>query len=54
MGQVRVTTGHVDRDRTVAGEGELILEEVQLEGKKAQPIGEFIKGHAGFVGSELG
>lgn len=44
LGQVRVTTG----------EGELILEEVQLEGKKAQPIGEFIKGHAGFVGSELG
>ncbi len=39
--------------RVTAGEGELILIEVQLEGKKAQPIGEFIKGHPGFVGSEL-
>ncbi|MBI5422423.1 methionyl-tRNA formyltransferase [Candidatus Peregrinibacteria bacterium] len=44
LGQVRVTTG----------DGELVLEEVQMEGKKAQPIGEFIKGHPAFVGTVLG
>lgn len=44
LGQVRVTTG----------DGELVLEDVQMEGKKAQPIGEFIKGHSGFVGTVLG
>ncbi len=43
LGQVRVTTG----------EGGLILKEVQLEGKKAQPIEEFLKGQQGFEGSIL-
>jgi len=40
--------------RVTAGDGELILIEVQLEGKNAQPMAEFIKGHADFVGAELG
>jgi methionyl-tRNA formyltransferase len=39
--------------RVTAGEGEIILKVVQMEGKKAQPIGEFIKGHPELIGSEL-
>lgn len=36
------------------GRGSLELLEVQMEGKKAQPITEFTKGQKGFVGSSFG
>lgn len=38
----------------VAGEGLLALEEVQLAGKRAMGIAEFLRGQRGFVGSRLG
>ncbi len=38
----------------LTGEGLLALEEVQLEGKKRLPIGEFLKGHAVQEGTVLG
>ena len=36
------------------GKDALILNEIQMEGKKPQPIGEFVKGYKDFVGSVLG
>jgi methionyl-tRNA formyltransferase len=47
-------TSELDQVRVTTGDGELILAEVQLEGKKAQTIAEFIKGHQGLIGNELG
>ena len=38
----------------VTGEGLLALEEVQLAGKRAMGITEFLRGQRGFVGSRLG
>jgi len=38
----------------VTGEGLLALEEVQLAGKRAMGIAEFLRGQRGFVGSRLG
>jgi len=38
----------------VTGEGLLVLEEVQLAGKRAMGIAEFLRGQRGFVGSRLG
>jgi len=38
----------------VTGEGLLALEEVQLAGKRAMGIEEFLRGQRGFVGSRLG
>ena len=38
----------------VAGEGRLALEEVQLEGRRAMKIAQFLRGHPGFVGARLG
>ena len=37
----------------VAGEGVLWLQEVQLAGKRPQPIDAFLRGAAGLVGSRL-
>jgi methionyl-tRNA formyltransferase len=37
----------------VTGEGKLILREVQLAGKRAMAIEEFVRGQRGFVGSHL-
>lgn len=36
------------------GVGMLLLEEVQLAGKRAMPVKEFVRGHRGFIGSRLG
>ncbi|MFA5925386.1 MAG: methionyl-tRNA formyltransferase [Parcubacteria group bacterium] len=36
------------------GKGIIILEEVQLEGKKAVPISDFLKGNQNFIGSRIG
>ncbi len=38
----------------VTGEGLLVLQEVQLEGKRPLPIGDFLRGARGFVGERLG
>ncbi len=38
----------------VTGEGLLVLEEVQLAGKRGMGIAEFLRGQRGFVGSRLG
>jgi methionyl-tRNA formyltransferase len=38
----------------ITGEGVLLLEEVQLAGKRAMPADVFIRGHRDFVGSRLG
>jgi len=38
----------------VTGDGRLLLEEVQLEGKKAMPIQALLNGYRTFVGSRLG
>jgi methionyl-tRNA formyltransferase len=38
----------------VAGEGVLVLDEVQLAGKKPTPIAAFLAGARGFIGSALG
>ena len=38
----------------VTGRGVLWLEEVQLAGKRATPIGAFLQGARGFVGGRLG
>ncbi len=38
----------------VTGQGALILEEVQLAGKRAMPAREFARGQRGFVGAKLG
>jgi len=44
-----------DGDILVAtGEGTIELLMVQMEGKKAQPIDEFVRGYKDFVGSKLG
>jgi len=37
----------------VAGEGALLLEEVQLAGKRAMSVADFIRGRRGFAGSHL-
>ena len=36
------------------GQGLLLLEELQLAGKRALPIGDFLRGRRGFIGSVLG
>jgi len=36
------------------GKGLLLLEEVQLAGKRAMPAAEFVRGQRGFVGAKLG
>jgi methionyl-tRNA formyltransferase len=38
----------------VTGSGGLILETIQLAGKKAMSIADFVRGHTGFAGSQLG
>jgi methionyl-tRNA formyltransferase len=38
----------------VSGEGALLLEEVQLAGKRAMLVDDFVRGQRDFVGSELG
>lgn len=38
----------------VTGDGLLLLEEIQLAGKRPLPIEEFLHGHRGFIGSQLG
>ncbi len=37
-----------------AGDGQLALEEVQLEGRRAMGIAQFLRGHPGFLGARLG
>ncbi|MFO7682375.1 MAG: methionyl-tRNA formyltransferase [Chloroflexota bacterium] len=37
-----------------AGGDSLVLETIQLAGKKAMPIADFVRGHTGFAGSQLG
>ncbi|MFZ5917749.1 MAG: methionyl-tRNA formyltransferase [Chloroflexota bacterium] len=43
-----------DGTGVVTGEGVLRLEEVQLAGKRAMPIEEFLRGQPGFLGALLG
>jgi methionyl-tRNA formyltransferase len=43
-----------DGAAVVTGDGLLLLEEVQLAGKRALPIGDFLRGRRGFMGSVLG
>lgn len=42
-----------DQVMVASKDGALALEEIQLEGKKPQPLSEFLKGHSDFVGSKL-
>ena len=49
--------GVVQLDSGVAvatGEGALLLEEIQLAGKRAMLVEDFVRGHRDFLGSELG
>jgi len=43
-----------DGAAVVTGQGLLLLEELQLAGKRALPIGDFLRGRRGFIGSVLG
>jgi len=43
-----------DAAAVVTGKGLLLLEEVQLAGRRPLPIGDFLRGQRGFVGSVLG
>jgi len=43
-----------DGAAVVTGQGLLLLEELQLAGKRALPIGDFLRGQRGFIGSVLG
>jgi methionyl-tRNA formyltransferase len=56
--RVDVPTGTVvaqaDRTAVAAGEGALLLDEVQLAGKRPMDIASFIRGQRDFVGSRLG
>ncbi|MCK4354704.1 MAG: methionyl-tRNA formyltransferase, partial [Dehalococcoidia bacterium] len=38
----------------VTGEGILVLCQVQLEGKHAMPVADFVRGQSDFIGSILG
>ncbi|HUM68808.1 MAG TPA: methionyl-tRNA formyltransferase, partial [Chloroflexota bacterium] len=51
LGQVVAVNGRVF---VHCGTGGLQLVEVQLAGKKAMPIAEFLRGHPDMVGSKLG
>jgi methionyl-tRNA formyltransferase len=57
-GQFQGQPGTVSRDNerilVVCGEGALELTTIQLEGKKALPVEEFVRGHQDFIGSKLG
>ncbi len=46
--------GGADAAGVMTGDGVLWLEEAQLAGKRPLPIGAFLRGAAGFVGSRLG
>jgi methionyl-tRNA formyltransferase len=48
-----IVSGKTGSARVVTGRGVLWLEEVQLAGKRATPIGAFLQGARGFVGSTL-
>ena len=48
-----VVAGARDRAGVITGDGVLWLEEVQLAGKRALPIDDFLRGAPGFVGSQL-
>ena len=48
-----VIAGKAGSAGVVTGRGVLWLEEVQLAGKRATPIGAFLQGARGFVGSRL-
>ena len=48
-----IIAGKVGSAGVVTGRGVLWLEEVQLAGKRATPIGAFLQGARGFVGSRL-
>jgi len=50
-GQVTTINGNVI---VLSGSGGIQLHEVQLAGKKALPIADFLRGHPHFVGSQLG
>jgi len=61
--KVDIMTGQDQPGRVVAqdsqiavgtGQGLLVLRELQLEGKKRVTIDDFVRGHADFVGSQLG
>lgn len=53
-GQVVDLEGHQREPIVVAtGEGLLLLQRVQLEGKRPVDMEEFLRGHAGFTGSRL-
>jgi methionyl-tRNA formyltransferase len=43
-----------DGAAVMAGKGALVLQELQLEGKKAMAVTEFIRGRPDFMGSKLG
>ena len=42
------------RDSVVAGQGGLLLEEVQLPGKRAMTAGDFARGRPEWIGAVLG
>jgi len=44
---------HGDAIAVVAGDGVLLLDEVQLQGRRAMPAEEFARGQRGFIGSTL-
>jgi methionyl-tRNA formyltransferase len=48
-----IIAGKTGTAGVVTGRGMLWLEEVQLAGKRATPIGAFLQGARGFVGSRL-
>ncbi len=52
------STGEVvalgDGVAVVTGAGPLLLSELQMEGRKPAPVGDFLQGHPDFVGSHLG
>ncbi len=43
-----------DNIEVVTGKGQLILETIQLQGKKPLPSADFTRGHADFIGTVLG
>ena len=45
---------HAEGVAVVAGQGGLLLEEVQLSGKRAMPAGEFVRGRPDWIGATLG